>query len=129
MPKEKFKQSFTLVVRLCGLYFIYRGLRDLDVPAFTDVTLLKSDNVDDVITTLLPVAYNLVVGWWLLGCNFLSRRAYPESSKLVVRFPERPVPVDPASTPVQPEGLTELQSAEKKLAALVGKPKDDPDVK
>jgi hypothetical protein len=124
--KESLKEIFVLALRLLGLYFIYRGLRDVDVPAFTDVTLLKSDNLTDVITTLLPVFYNLAVGWWLLGCNFLIRRAYPESSKLSDHFAAPKEPMAPASTPASMQGLTEMQAAEKKLAALVEKPKADP---
>jgi hypothetical protein len=126
IPKESFKSAFTLAVRLVGLYFICLGLRGLDVPAFTDVTLLKSDTVDDVITTLLPVVYNLAIGWWLLGCTFLSRRAYRESFKTSDRCPPPQEPVTPASAPAQPQGLTGMQAVEKKLAALVGKSKDDP---
>ena len=117
----KTKDLFILAVRLLGLYFIYVGLKDLDVPAFTDVTILKGDDVNDVISTLLPVVFNLAVGWWLLGCTVLARRAYPESARISdLCPPPKAPPVAPAAVS---SGLTDLATAEKKLAALVGQPK------
>ena len=118
----KTKDLFILAVRLLGLYFIYVGLKDLDVPAFTDVTILKGDDANDVISTLLPVVFNLAVGWWLLGCTVLARRAYPESSRVSDLCPPPKAPSVPVAAP--PPSLTDLAPAEKKLAALVGKPKD-----
>lgn len=123
--KNLFKDIFILAIRLLGLYFFYIGLKDLDVPAFMDLTVLKGDNLDDVISTLLPVIFNLAVGWWLFRNKFLARWAYPESSKLSDRFRPLPEPAAPTSTPAQPPSLTDLEVAEEKLAALVGKPKDD----
>ncbi len=120
----KTKDLFILAVRLLGLYFIYVGLKDLDVPAFTDVTILKGDDANDIISTLLPVVFNLAVGWWLLGCGFLARRAYPESSKVSDRLSASKEPTSPTATPAQSQTLTDMETAEKKLAALVGKTKD-----
>ena len=118
----KTKDLFVLAVRLLGLYFIAVGLKNLDVPAFMDLTILKGDDADDVISALLPVAYNVVIGWWLLRGNFLVRRAYPEPAKLPHYSSPAPFPV---SAPVQSEKLSELEAAEKKLAALVANPRGD----
>lgn len=119
------KDIFILAVRLLGLYFLYIGLKDLDVPALMDTTVIKGDNPDDIISTALPVVFNLAVAWWLLGGSFLIRRAYPEPSRISDRFPSLAEPTAPASQPVQTQALTDLEAAEKKLEALVGKPKDD----
>lgn len=123
--RMKPKEIFILAVRLLGLYFFYTGLKDLDVPALMDVTILKGDNLDDVISTLLPMVFNLAVGWWLLGCAFLIRRAYPESAKISERFSAPAEPVVAPTKPAPSQELNDLQTAEKKLAALVGKPKND----
>ena len=119
------KDTFILAVRLLGLYFLYVGLKDLDVPALMDTTVIKGDNPDDIISTALPVVFNLAVAWWLLGGSFLIRRAYPEPSRISDRFPSLAEPTAPASKPVQTQALTDLEAAEKKLEALVGKPKDN----
>lgn len=119
------KDIFILAVRLLGLYFLYIGLKDLDVPALMDVTVIKGDNSDDIISTALPVVFNLALAWWLLGGSFLIRRAYPEPSRISDRFPALAEPTAPASQPVQTQALTDLEAAEKKLEALVGKPKDN----
>ena len=121
----KTKDLFILAVRLLGLYFFYAGLKDLDVPALMDVTIIKGDNLDDLISTLLPVVFNLAVAWWLLGCAFLIRRAYPDSLKITERLPSPAEQVTPATKPDRPKELTGLEAAEKNLAALVRKPKDD----
>jgi hypothetical protein len=122
----KAKDLFILAVRLLGLYFFYLGLKDLDVPALMDTTIIKGDNLDDIISTALPVLFNLAVAWWLLGSSFLTRRAYPESAKISDYFTSLKEPAAPASQPAQTQALTDLEVAEKKLAALVGKPKDGP---
>jgi hypothetical protein len=119
------KDIFILAVRLLGLYFLYIGLKDLDVPALMDATVIRGDNADDVISTALPVAFNLAVAWWLLGGSFLIRRAYPEPSRISDRFPALAEPTAPAPKPAQTQALSDLEAAEKKLEALVGKPKDN----
>ena len=119
------KDIFILAVRLLGLYFLYVGLKDLDVSALMDVTVIKGDNAEDIISTALPVVFNLALSWWLLGGSFLIRRAYPEPSRISDRFPSLTEPPAPASKPAQTQALTDLEVAEKKLAALVGKPKDN----
>jgi hypothetical protein len=120
----KAKDLFVLAVRLVGLYFIGSGLKNLAVPTFTDVTILKGDDVNDVISTLLPVVFNLAVGWWLLGCRFLIRRAYPEASKISDYLPAPKAPSGLDAPPASSQALTEMETAEKKLATLVGKPKN-----
>jgi len=121
------KDIFKLAVRLLGLYFFYLALKDLDVPALMDVTIIKGDNLDDLVSTLLPVAFNLVIAWWLLRSAFLIRRAYPDAPRNAERANLRTEPAAPItkSRPAQPQELSEMETAEKKLAALVGKPKDD----
>lgn len=123
------KDLFILAVRLLGLYFFYVGLKDLDVPALMDVTIIKGDNLDDLISTLLPVVFNLAVAWWLLGCAFLIRRAYPDSPKISDHFSSPAEQPTHTSKSDQPKKLTDLEVVERKLAALVGKPKDDPAAK
>ena len=87
-----------------------------------DLTILKGDDANDVISALLPVAYNVVIGWWLLRGNFLVRRAYPEPAKLSHRSAPAPAPI---AAPVQSKKLNEPEAAEKKLASLVANPRGD----
>ena len=122
--RDLFKDIFRLAVRLLGLFFIYVGLKDLDVPALMDVTIIKGDNLDDLISTLLPVVFNLAIGWWLLGNNFLVRRAYPELARVLGLSQSASGPATPAAQQPPPSQTTELEAAEKKLAALMGKPND-----
>jgi len=122
--RDLFKDLFRLAVRLLGLFFLYVGLKDLDVPALMDVTIIKGDNWDDLISTLLPVGFNLAIGWWLLGNNFLVRRAYPEVARVLGLSPSSSGPVTPSAQPPPPPQTTELEAAEQKLAALMGKPNE-----
>jgi len=120
-----FKGVFRLAIRLLALIFIFHGLRGLDVPVFTDVVILKGDDLNDVISALLPVGLNLTLGWWLLGSSFLSRRAYPEAPRISGRAAPTNAPMAPAPDigPLPEEN--EMGAAEKKLAALVAKTKKD----
>ena len=120
-PRTIFKDTFSLAVRLLGLYFLYTGLKDLDVQTLMDLPTLKNDSLEDVITAILPVTFNLAVAWWLLGSKMLIRRAYAESPRFPEQFHSQTEPVAPVSKPAQPQGLTDMETAEKKLAALVGK--------
>ena len=120
-PRTFFKDIFSLAVRLLGLYFLYTGLKDLDVQTLMDLPTLKNDSLEDVITAILPVMFNLAVAWWLLGSKMLIRRAYAESPRISEQFHSQPEQVAPVSKPDQPQGLTDMETAEKKLAALVGK--------
>ena len=114
------KDIFGLAVRLLGLLFLYFGLRGV-IPLL-DVDVFNSPDKNEIINDLLPVAFNLVVAVWLFSGKFLVHWAYPET-------PRTPLPLQPRQptlsepTPPAPK-LTGMDSAEKKLAALVEKPKD-----
>jgi hypothetical protein len=113
---------FGLAVRLLGLFFLYLGLKA--VPPMLDLGAIENAGQNDIINAVLPVVFNLLVAWWLLGGGLLMRRAYPESPKIPDRFP---VPTErgvPATNSLQSQALTDLDRAEKKLASLVEKPKD-----
>jgi hypothetical protein len=116
------KDIFGLAVRLLGLYFLYLGLNALAQMLGSDI--INSPEKMDIVYALLPVLFDLIIGWWLLGGGLLVRRAYPETSRLSENFssqPNRPAPSPgPAPSP-EPAGMDQ---AEKKLAALVEKPKE-----
>ena len=120
--RDIFRDIFSLAVRILGLVFLCLGLKD--VPAVLDVpTILNGDKVE-ILSTLLPVMFNLAVGWWLIGGGLLIRRAYPEASRILDNShsqSERGVS-ESKSTP--PQALADMDRAEKKLAPLVGKPSD-----
>ncbi len=115
----KAKDIFGLAVRLLGLVFLYFGLRGV-IPLL-DVDVFNSPDKNEIINDLLPVAFNLAAALWLLSGKLLVRWAYPESSKAPLP-PQPRQPTISESTPA-PE-LTGMDRAEKKLAALVEKPKD-----
>ncbi len=124
------KDIFGLAVRLLGLYFLYLGLNALAQMLGSDI--INSPEKMDIVYALLPVVFDLIIGWWLLGGGLLVRRAYPgtsagtsaETSRTSENFPSPPhrpaSSPGPASSP-EPAGLDQ---AEKKLAALVEKPKE-----
>jgi hypothetical protein len=118
-PLDIFKDIFSLAVKVLGLYFFYIGLKDLDVPALTDLTIIRSDNLDDVFSALLAVIFNLAVAWWLLGSKVLISRAYPVATKRLDHALPPAQTVTPTSTPTKPPGSTGLETAEEKLAGLV----------
>jgi hypothetical protein len=116
------KDVFGLAVRLMGLIFLYFGLRA--VMPMLDLELIENPDKSDIINGLMPVIFNLAVGWWLLGGG-LVRRAYPEpkvSQSVRLREQPEPAPVRPVEYPT-PE-LKGMERAEQKLAALVDKPAD-----
>src|ERR1700761_6504914 len=84
--KDIFKNIFGLAVRLAGLYLFYIGLEDLDTPALLDVTIIRVERLSDIANAILPVLFNLIVAWWLLGNRFLTKRAYPETSRILERL-------------------------------------------
>ena len=116
------KDIFGLAVRLLGLYFLYLGLKALAEMLGSDV--IESPEKMDIVYALLPVVFEFIIGWWLLGGGLLVRRAYPETAKVSENFlgqPARPSP-SPGTAPfAEPAGM---DNAEKKLAALVERPKD-----
>jgi hypothetical protein len=114
------RDIFGLAVRLLGLYFLYLGLTA--VTPLLDFGAIENASKSDIITTILPIVFNLAIAWWLLGGGLLMRRAYPEAPKILDRFPSQSPqakPVTPAPAPA-PE-LANIDEAEKKLAALVEK--------
>jgi hypothetical protein len=122
--KDIFKDSFSLAVRLLGLYLFYVGLKDLDTPALLDVTIIKAEKLSDIVSAVLPVIFNLAVAWWLLGSRVLTKRAYPKPSQSLDHLHSPSGQAVPVSKSHQTQRLTDMEAAEEKLAALVGKPKD-----
>lgn len=118
-----FKGIFGLAVRLLGLVFLYLGLSA--VPSLLDLGALETAARSDIFTAVLPIVFNLAVGWWLIGGGLLIRRAYPEASGLS-RYAQRQEQNGvSASKPDESQGMAEMDAAEKKLESLVEKQKDD----
>lgn len=118
------KELFGLAVRLLGLVFLYLGLKAatplLDLETFEG----PDSNGGDIVNGILPVVFNLAIAWWLLGGGLLVRRAYPESRKNREPGPSRTEAAATApATESAPVDLPDMDRAEKKLAALVEKPK------
>lgn len=119
--RDLFKDIFSLAVRLLGLVFLYLGLSA--VPPLLDFGAVETAAKSDIISVILPIAFNLAVAWWLLGGTWLIRRAYPDAPNVSIHSPtpkEETAPVN-ASTPSQ--RANDRESADRKLAALVEKPK------
>ena len=116
------KDIFGLAVRLLGLYFLYLGLNALAQMLGSDV--IESPEKMDIVYALLPVVFELIIGWWLLGGGLLVRRAYPESAKVLEKFPSQPGGPAPSQAPAASPESEGMDHAEKKLAALVERPKD-----
>jgi len=120
--RDVFKDIFGLAVRLLGLLFLYFGLSA--VPSLLDLGAIETAGKGDILNAILPIVFNLAVAWWLLGGGFLIRRAYPEASRI---SPHSQVAEDGAvqpARPIQSQGMADTEAAERKLASLVGKPKD-----
>jgi len=113
-----FKGIFGLAVRLLGLVFLYFSLSA--VPPLLDLGAIETAGKTDIITAVLPIVFNLAIGWWLIGGGLLIRRAYPEASRI---FPH-PARGEGTAPAIRPEGTAGMDAADKKLAALVGKPQD-----
>ena len=117
-----FKGIFSLAVRLLGLFFLYLGLSA--VPPLLDLGAIETAATSDILAAVLPIVFNLAVGWWLIGGGLLIRRAYPEASGLT-RFAQRH---EQGATPAikqDPSRRTaDMDAAEKKLESLVEKPKE-----
>lgn len=120
--RMKPKDVFGLAVRLLGLYFLYLGLNALAQMLGSDI--INSPEKMDIVYALLPVVFDLIVGWWLLRGGLLVRWAYPETSRPTENFPSSPVRAVPSAPPVAAAEPAGMDSAEKKLAALVERPKD-----
>jgi hypothetical protein len=120
---DLFKDIFSLAVRLLGLVFLYLGLSA--VTPLLDFSALQTANAGDIINALLPVIFNLLVAWWLLGGRWLIRRAYPETRGISPYLPEPKEGAPSTAVPTRSERTPDMEIADKKLAALVEKPKDD----
>lgn len=118
--EDLFKGIFGLAVRLLGLVFIYFGLSD--VQPLLDLGALETAAKSDIITAILPILFNLAVGWWLIGGGLLIRRAYPEGSRI---FPRARTQGKDAAPVVRPEATMGMEAADKKLAPLVETPKEN----
>jgi hypothetical protein len=119
--RDLFKDIFSLAVRLLGLVFLYLGLSA--VPPLLDFGAIETAARSDIVTALLPIAFNLAVAWWLLDGKWLIRRAYPESNNVSAHSPVPEQSATPAITSTPPQSATDPDAADKKLAALVEKPK------
>jgi hypothetical protein len=115
------RDLFGLTVRILGLIFLYLGLKDM--PMLLDVPALMSGDKSDIIAAILPVTFNLAVACWLMRGTLLIRWAYPEATR-IPDYPHSTAERAAASHPVQPQPK-DFDSAEKKLASLLAKPKDD----
>ncbi len=113
---------FGLAVRLLGLYFLYLGLRG--VPLLLDLGAIETASKNDVLNVVLPIAFNLLVAWWLLGGGWLARRAYPEAPRISDHSHPQAERGTPAANPTSAQALTDMDRTEKRLASLVEKPKD-----
>ncbi len=116
------RDIFGLAVRLLGLYFLYLGLRTLT--PLLDLGVIEMASKSDIFNAILPIAFNLLVAWWLLGGGLLMRRAYPEPLKNSDRFHSQVERGVPATHSTRSQELTDIEKAEKKLAPLVEKSKD-----
>ena len=119
--RDLFRDIFGLAVRLLGLVFLYLGLSA--VPPLLDFSALQTANASDIITSILPIAFNLAVAGWLLTTRWLIRRAYPEATNFYAHSAAQGEAVAPTTTSSPPHGTTDPDAANKKLAALVDKPK------
>ena len=116
--EDIFKGIFGLAVRLLGLVFLYFGLSA--VQPLLDLGALETAARSDIITAILPILFNLIVGWWLVGGGLLIRRAYPEASRI---FPHPQTQGKETAPAARPEVTTDMDAADKKLASLVDTPK------
>ena len=116
-----YKEIFRLAVRLTGLFFLCIGLKDLVVQTFMELAQARGTPLINIVSNFLPVAFTLTVAFWLLRGNWLIRIAYPEAGK--IRQPAlSAVQQAESETPtVAAPKLSDMEIAEQKLAALVGK--------
>jgi hypothetical protein len=116
-----FKDIFSLAVRLLGLVFLYLGLGA--VPPLLDFGAIETAAKSDIFSALLPIAFNLAVAWWLLDGRWLIRRAYPDALDISVPSPAQKEDTAAVNAPTAPQRSPDWETADKKLAALVEKPK------
>ena len=116
------RDIFGLAVRLLGLFFLYLGLRA--VSPVLDLEAIENAGKGDIINAILPIAFNLLVAWWLLGGGLLMRRAYPDASRIQDHSQPPAERTTPAANSAQSQELTDMARAERRLASLVEKSKD-----
>jgi hypothetical protein len=116
------RDIFGVAVRLLGLFFLYLGLRA--VSPVLDLEAIENAGKSDIINAILPIAFNLLVAWWLLGGGLLMRRAYPDGSRIQDHSQPQAERTTPAANSAQSQELTDMDRAEKRLASLVEKSKD-----
>jgi hypothetical protein len=74
------KDIFGLIVRLCGLVFIYNAAEKVPLACSIFFTALKTHGTG-LFTAFIMVTWPLLVGVWMLrGAPPVSRVAYPEES-------------------------------------------------
>jgi hypothetical protein len=117
------RDIFGLAIRLLGLFFLYLGLRA--VTPLLDLGAIETAGRSDLINAILPIVFNLAVAWWLLGGGLLMRRAYPDASKISGHSHPQAERAIPVTSSTESQELTGMARAEKKLASLVEKPKND----
>ena len=122
IKKDLFKEIFRLAVRLAGLFFLCVGLKDLVVQTFMALTQAHGTTLINALTLFLPVAFTLTVGLWLLRGTWLIHMAYPEHNQPFHYGLPSATPATPAPPPAERQAFSEMEMAEQKLAALVGKP-------
>ena len=116
-----YQEIFRLAVRLTGLFFLCIGLKDLVVQTFLVLAQARGTPMINIVTNLLPVAFTLTVAFGLLRGNWFVRMAYPETEKIHKQVLPVTHPPEPLATTATIAKLTEMEIAEQKLAALVGK--------
>jgi hypothetical protein len=121
--RDLFKDIFSLAVRLLGLVFLYLGLSA--VPPLLDFGAIETAARSDIVTAILPIAFNLTIAWWLLDGRWLIRRAYPDAPTISAHSSTQAEGTAAANAPAPSPRSTDLETADKKLAALVEKPKDN----
>jgi hypothetical protein len=123
-PTNIFKEIFRLAVRLVGLFFLCIGMKDLFLQTFVALTQLRGASLVNIISTFIPACFTLAMAVWLLRGTWLIRMAYPEPERNndLARLPAKQE--EPESHTAASKGLSDMEVAEEKLAALVGKPKN-----
>ena len=115
-----FKGIFGLAVRLLGLVFLYFGLSA--IPPLLDMGAIETAAGSDIIAAVLPIVFNLLVAWWLMGGGLLIRRAYPETFRVTqdsdAHGGNRKSEIQSGLS----HGTTAMEAADKKLEPLVEKP-------
>ena len=121
-PRDIFKDIFGLAVRLLGLVFLYFGLNA--VPQVLDFGGIETADKGDILNAILPIVFDLLIAWWLIGGGLLIRRAYPETPRFSSHSHAPEEGTASAAKPGQSQGTTDMDAANKKLASLVEKQKD-----